>query len=239
MAGQVKGRRGAGRGGGRRGGGGATAEPASGVAPRRYDSPLRRQQAAATRRRVLDAAEALFVEQGYARTSVRQIAVAAGVAVDTVYATFGTKPRLLTAIIDRHLAPDGEASVLSTAAVRTVREAPDQRTMLARFATSIAAISTAVRPVAHVLRTAAAADPDLAAVHAEMEAHRLSNMTSVAEWLAALGPLRLPVERAGEVIWAVASPDMGRLLCDERGWSEQRHAAWIEDTLVRTLLGDP
>jgi hypothetical protein len=69
-----------------------------------------------------------------------------------------------------------------------------------------------------------------------MESHRASNMRQAAEWLAARGPLRVPVEQAGEIIWTLASPDVARLLCDGRGWSEERYADWLEETLVQSLL---
>ena len=73
------------------------------VKRRRYDSPVRHEQAARTRARIVGAAGELFLAQGYARTTVRQIAEAADVAPDTVYATFGSKPRVLTALIDDRL----------------------------------------------------------------------------------------------------------------------------------------
>jgi len=77
------------------------------VKARPYHSPVRREQAARTRQRILDAAGALFVAHGYGTTSIRQIAAAAQVAPDSVYATFGTKARLLTALLDIRLAPGG------------------------------------------------------------------------------------------------------------------------------------
>ena len=77
------------------------------VKTRSYHSPARREQAARTRQRILDAAGDLFARHGYGTTSVRQIADAAQVAPDTVYATFGSKARLLTALLDIRLAPGG------------------------------------------------------------------------------------------------------------------------------------
>src|SRR5690606_36636166 len=136
--------------------------------------------------------------------------------------------------IDRHLAPGGESSILATSGALAVRDAPDQATQLELFAASMAAVSTVVRPILKVLRSAAAVDPDLAAVHAEMEGYRLAHMTAVAGWLAARSPLRVPTRQAGEIIWAIAGPDVARLLCDRPGWTESQHADWIRDTLTRT-----
>jgi AcrR family transcriptional regulator len=206
---------------------------------RKYDSPLRREQAAQTRARILEAAGSLFEAKGFALTTIRQIADGAGVAPDTVYATFGTKARVLTALIDMRLAPGPEATrVVERQEALAVRDEPDQRQQLRLFARDMAAISSRVRPVFEILRTASAVEPDMAQVHAEMEGYRAANMRQFAQWLAANGPLRVPLERAAEIIWALASPDVGRLLCDVRGWAESQHADWLEDTLVRTLLPD-
>jgi AcrR family transcriptional regulator len=205
---------------------------------RRYDSPLRRAQAAGTRQRILEAAAELFDAQGYGRTTVRQIADAAGVAADTVYATFGAKARVLTALIDSRLAPAGEASLLDRPEVVALRDEPDQRHQIRLFAHDIAAMSARVRPVFEVLRTAAAVDADMAAVHAEMEGYRVANMRRAAEWIAAHGPLRAPVERVADTLWALASPDVARLLCVHRGWTDEQYAEWLADTLIRALLPD-
>lgn len=205
---------------------------------RRYDSPLRREQAAQTRRRILDAAWMLFDTRGYGRTTIVEIARHAGVAADTVYATFGSKARVLTALVDARLAPEGDESVLETGGALAVRDATDQREQLRLFARDMAAISARVRPVFEILRTASAVEPEMVTVRAEMDAYRLANMRQVVEWVAARGPLRLPAEQAAETVWALTSPELGRLLCDERGWTQEAHAAWLEELLVRTLLVD-
>jgi len=63
-------------------------------------------------------------------------------------------------------------------------------------------------------------------------------MQRYARWFAARGPLRMSTKRAGETIFAIVSPDVGRLLCDELGWTQKQHAHWVADTLQRTLLPD-
>src|ERR1700757_405553 len=92
------------------------------VKTRSYNSPVRREHAARTRQRILNAPGALFVHQGYGTTSVRQIADAAQVAPDTVYATFGSKARVLTALLDIRLAPGGQASALDRPAAQAPRQ---------------------------------------------------------------------------------------------------------------------
>lgn len=206
------------------------------VKKRTYDSAIRREQAAATRARILDAAAALFVEKGYAGTSVRAVAEAAGVAPDTVYATFGTKVRVLTAIIDTRLAPQGEANVMDRPAARQVRDAPDQRAQLRAFARDMVSVSARVRPIYEVLRAAATSEPEVAEVFAEMERNRFDNMARFAGWLGERGPLPTDPTRAAEAIWVLASPDVARMLCDVRGWSDDEYAAWLESMLADALL---
>jgi AcrR family transcriptional regulator len=207
------------------------------VKKRAYSSPVRQEHAALTRSRILEAAGDLFVSQGYGRTTIRQIAEAAQVSPDTVYAVFGSKARVLTALIDQRLAPaPGIENVLDRPEATAVRDETDQRRQIHYFARDMATISTRVRPVYEILRTAAAVEPEMASIRAEMDAYRLRNMRQAAEWIAARGPLRMNVERAGEIIWTLASPDVSRMLCDDRGWSQNEYAEWLEDTLVSVLL---
>jgi AcrR family transcriptional regulator len=206
---------------------------------RAYSSQVRREQAAQTRARILDAAAVLFLAEGYARTTIRAIAEHANVAPDTVYATFGSKARVLTAVIDRRLVPDDSvANVTQRPEAQAVRAERDQRHQLELFAEFITAISSDLRPVFEILRTASAVEPEMAAVFKEMDDFRLQNMYRYAEWVAARGPLRVDTRRAGEIMWGLASPDVGRMLCDELGWTQAQHADWLADALIRTLLPD-
>ena len=102
----------------------------------------------------------------------------------------------------------------------------------------MAAVSERVRPVYELLRTASAVEPEMAKIFAEMDAYRLQNMTRAAEWFAARGPLRVSPDEAAATIWALASPDVARMLCDRLGRTTDEYAAWLEDTLVRALLPD-
>jgi hypothetical protein len=123
-----------------------------------------------------------------------------------VYASFGTKVRVLTAVIDARLAPAGQQNVMDRPEALAVRDEPDQRAQLRRFAHDIAAICTRVRPIYEVLRTASASEPEVREVFAEMEHHRLANMRRLTSWLAQHGDLAVDEDRAAEIIWALASP---------------------------------
>jgi AcrR family transcriptional regulator len=206
---------------------------------RSYSSAVRDEQAARTRERILAAADELFLERGYARTTVQAVAEHAGVARDTVHAVFGSKARLLTALIDQRLVPDGSVpNVTQVPAAQAVRDETDPRRQVQLFASWITDVSTRLRPVFEVLRTASAVEPEMADVFAEMDRFRLKNMQTYARWFAARGPLRVPTKRAAEIIWTLSSPDVARMLCDELGWSQQQHAEWLADALVRQLLAD-
>jgi AcrR family transcriptional regulator len=206
---------------------------------RKYSSAVRDEQAARTRTRILDAASDLFLERGYARTTVKDIADRAGVARDTVHAVFGSKARVLTALIDLRLVPDGSvARARERPEALAIRDEVDQRKQIELFASFIAGISTQLRPVFEILRTASAVEPEMANVVEEMDRYRMQNMQIYARWIAARGPLRVSTRRAGEIIWTLASPDVGRMLCDELGWTQAQHARWLSDTLARTLLPD-
>jgi hypothetical protein len=128
------------------------------------------------------------------------------------------------------------ANVTQLPEALAIRDEVDQRTQIELFAEFIAGISTELRPVFEILRTASAVEPEMVKVFEEMDRFRLINMRTYASWIAARGPLRVSTRRAGEIIWAVASLDVARMFCDEIGWTESQHARWLADTLIRTLL---
>jgi AcrR family transcriptional regulator len=206
---------------------------------RKYSSAVREEQAARTRLRILAAASELFLERGYARTTMKDIAAQADVARDTVHAIFGSKARVLTALIDLRLVPDGTVTnVTQRPDAQAIRDEVDQRKQIELFAKFITGISTELRPVFEILRTASAVEPEMAKVFQEMDRFRMNNMQTYAKWIANRGPLRVSTRRAAEIIWALASPDVARMLCDEIGWTESQHARWLSDTLIRALLPD-
>ena len=206
---------------------------------RKYSSTVREEQAARTRTRILDAAAELFLERGYALTTMKDIATQADVARDTVHAIFGSKARVLTALIDQRLVPNGTVTnVTELPEAQAIKSEVDQREQIELFANFITGISTELRPVAEILRTASAVEPEMGKISEEMDRYRLINMQTYAKWIAARGPLRVSTRRAGEIIWALASQDVARMLCDELGWTQSQHARWLADTLIRTLLPD-
>ncbi len=206
---------------------------------RRYDSTLRQEQARQTRARILDAAQKLFAERGYANTSMEAIARAAGVATDTVYASFQSKPGLLHRLLDVRVGGDEEpVGILERAGPQAVKREPSQRRQLEAFASDVTMIQERVRPVDDIMRGAAAVDPEIAAFRTRIHESRLDNMRQLASWIASKGPLRdgMSVDDAAAIVWTVASPEVHRLLRAERGWTVERYRDWLATTLTRTLL---
>jgi AcrR family transcriptional regulator len=206
---------------------------------RSYTSALRDEQAARTRTRIVQTADELFRERGYAGTTMKDVAARAGVARDTVHAVFGSKAQLIPAIVDLRLVPDESVpNVADTPEGQAVMNETDPVRQIELFADFITKLNVVLRPVFEVVRGAVASEPALAEVLRSLEAGRMANMQRYASWFAARGPLRMSTRKAGETLFAVVSPDVGRLLCDELGWSRKQHAQWVADVLRRTLLPD-
>jgi AcrR family transcriptional regulator len=210
------------------------------VKPKRaYDSSLRKQQANQTRMRILDASQRVFAERGYAAGTVESIAAAAGVAVDTVYAAFGSKRGVLQALLNVRVGGDeAELDLLARAGPQAVQREPDQRAQLAAFAADVSGIIERARPVDDIIRGAAAVDAEIAALRTELQAYRYRNMRQLASWLAEKGPLResLTEDDAAAIMWTITSPEVHGLLRVARGWSAERYAAWLAQSLARLLL---
>ena len=206
---------------------------------RTYDSSLRKQQAGQTRMRILDAAQRLFAERGYPASTIEAIAAGAGVAVDTVYAAFGSKRGVLQALLNVRVGGDeAELDLLARAGPQAVQREPDQRAQLAAFAADVSAIVERARPVDDIIRGAAAVDAEIAALRSDLQAYRYRNMRQLVTWLAAKGPLRdgLSEDDAAAIAWTMTSPEVHGLLRVVRGWSAEHYAAWLAQSLDRILL---
>jgi AcrR family transcriptional regulator len=206
---------------------------------RRYDSALRKEQARQTRSRILDAAQRRFAERGYGVTTMEAIAAEAGVAVDTVYAGFGSKRGVLSALMDVRVGGDDQpVELLDRPGPRAVMREPNQRRQLAHFAQDVSAISERARPVDDIIRGAAAVDGEVAALRSRLQESRFQNMSRFVAWVAANGPFRAGISEAdaAAIVWSLTSPEMHRLLRVERAWTSERYAEWLGQTLTRTLL---
>lgn len=210
------------------------------VKSRGYHSPVRRERARQTRLAIVRAAYARFLEVGYASTALTAVAADAGVSVDTVYDAFGSKRGLLAAVMDVNVGGDDEPiTVLDRELPQRMRAETDQRTQLAMFAVGMAGELERMRPLDDVLRSAAAADPDVAAARRlQNDVQRHAAMVTVVGWIAERGPLRegLDVATAADVVWTLTSPDVHHMLLEIRGWTRERYETWLRDALGHALL---
>ena len=208
---------------------------------RPYDSSRRQEQARQTRRAVLDAARRVFLERGYASTTVAAIAAEAGVSVETVYKAFGNKPGLVKAVFDVAIVGDDEpVPMLQRELVRRTTAEPDARRKLLMYGQHLTESAPRHVPVQLLVRSAAASDPGAAGVWEQMQAERLTGMTVFARHLHEGGHLRegVSVEEARDVLWTYNSAEVYELLVIGRGWSPERYGRWVAEALIAALLAD-
>ncbi len=207
---------------------------------RTYQSPRRREQAAATRRHILAAAQALFERDGYAMTSMPAIAEAAGVAVKTVYVVFETKPNLLRVLWDERLSGDEVGvPVTQRAWYREFLEEQDPERQLGLVTAHGGAVKVRSGALMEVIRDAATVDADIARLWDDIQ-HKLLNVArSIIEELhekRALGE-GLDVDAATDILWTLNHPSVWQLLVRERGWSAEAYERWLRQTLSSQVLG--
>jgi AcrR family transcriptional regulator len=210
------------------------------VKPRRgYESPRRRAQAAATRREILDAAHRLFDRNGYAATSIVEIAAEAGVSSKTVYLAFGNKRGVLLGLWHLLLRGDEEpVPVGERAWFREVLDEPDPRRQLELNARNSLRVKQRAGTLLEILRDAAATDPELAALWTRIQSEFYENQRAVVESLAAKGALKpgLDAGRATDVLWSLNHPSLYWLLVGERGWSGEQYEEWLGEAFRSQLL---
>ena len=205
------------------------------IVKRSYRSPRRQAQAESTRRDIAAAARRLFVAQGYGAATIQAIAREAGVAVQTVYAAFGTKRAILFALLDQMVA-DADLSRLEEDT--RVAEGDPRRQLRARVAFA-SRLYAGAGDLIRVAQAAAAVEPDLAAMVHEGESRRRRAVAGVVRAWQRDGALADGVDEreAVDLVWALLGPDVFRLFVTDRGWSRRRLEQWQFDTLERQLFG--
>jgi len=208
-------------------------------AARTYDSSSRREAAQATRQSILQAATHMFLLKGYAATTMPAIAQAAGIAMDTVYATVGKKPALFRLLVETAISgTDTAVPAEERDYVRAIRAEPDAARKLQIYAAALSRIQATLAPLFRVLQGAATLDPELNALWQEISQRRARNMRLFATDLAATERLRrdLTIDKAADIIWSMNSPEFYLLLVQERGWSPAEFEQWLSDAWIRLLL---
>ena len=206
---------------------------------RPYHSPRRRQQAAATRQAILDAAQKLFERDGYTATPMPAIAAEADVALKTVFVTFGTKAALLRTLWDQRLAGEEAATpVLSRSWYRELLDDNRPESKLRLAARQSRAVKTRSGPLLEVIRNAAAADPEIRSLWEAIQAKLHQVAGALVEQLASQKALRpdLDPATAADIVWALNHPALWQLLVRERGWDPGQYEQWLTQSLCTQLL---
>jgi len=190
----------------------------------------------ATRRRIADAAAELFVDQGYAATTLEQIAARAGVAVQTVYFHFGNKRTVLQQAVDIAAVGDDEpVPMLGRPWLEEARAERDPKRVIALWTAYGREIVARVGPIMRVVRDAAAIDPEMAAQWATNQTQTASAFRVLAEQLDAMQALQVPVDEAVDILCALSGLDLYLLLAS-RGWTTEGWERFVVASLTHALL---
>ncbi len=200
---------------------------------RPYHSQVRQRQAEETRRRILVAARELFESRGYALTTVEAIAELAEVSPKTVTAIFGSKRVLLAEVINPE-ALNPRVQQL----IEELRATEDQALRLSLVAQITRRAYEPLVSSLELLRTAGAVAPELADVRRQIEERRRHNQARLIASLRAQGALRpdLALAEATDVLWAMTSYDLDRMLVVEQRWDPERYETWLAQLLIEHLL---
>ncbi len=210
--------------------------------PRPYNSLRRREQAEATRQKIIEAAHRLFVAHGYITTTLPAIAHEAGVAMPTVTAIFGTKYALLNTLIKTTVRGDDAPTALTDRSWwQAMLQEPNPVKQLTLYGANVRNIHERTTDIFEIVRGAATADAELAALQRNLTETRLADVRMVALSLAEKDALKIgiPVEQATDILWALGSADIYRMLVVDRGWSPSQYQQWLGRTLMDSLLVHP
>jgi AcrR family transcriptional regulator len=194
-----------------------------------------------TRAAITDAARQLFLEHGYAATTMQAISEASGIPSATVYRLMSSKLGILKALLD--IAPGGDDEPIDFAdrpTARAISDTKDPYEQVRRFANLAADVMSRVAPIHAILLGAADADQDAATLLKDSSRQRRQGQARLARLVARSASARPGVtERtAADIIYALASPEVYRLLTVDRAWNNARYAAWLTATLTAQLLTD-
>lgn len=206
---------------------------------RTYSSPLRADQARATRRAIVAAAAQLFAAHGYGATTIDAIAAAAGVSRKTVFASVGGKREALKLARDWAIVGDDEpVPMLERAPIRAAYAQSDAGTVIAMYVRIYVEAAGRGAAIHHVIESAKGLDDDVRALSVEGWVQRRSGMGTLARQLEGLGALRegLDVETAADVLWFYNDPETYYKLVVARGWPVQRFESWLVETLRAQLM---
>ena len=188
---------------------------------------------------MVDAAGGLFVERGYGATTIEAISEQADVPPATVYRLFGSKHGILKALLDVGIVgDDADVPMAERPEVRSLLESRDPGEQLDGFVRIAAQVNARIGPLYRILVSAAGTDPEAGALLDELTRQRQQGQRAIARSLAAGDALRpdLRERDAADLVHALLSPEMYRLLVLDRGWKPERYERWLTALLVDQLL---
>jgi AcrR family transcriptional regulator len=206
------------------------------------DSPSGRRHQARTRlarTAVIEAARTLFVERGYACTTIDAISAQSDVPPATVYRLFSSKIGILTALIDLSVTGTEEVVALADQPTATALLAdPDPIRQLRGFAAICRDVNARTEPLYRILVSAAGSDPEASALLAERTRRRSAGQQQIARSLDRAGSLRADLSErdAADIIHTLMSPEVYQLLVTDRGWTARRYGQWLGHILIDQLL---
>lgn len=203
-----------------------------------YDNRQRQETARTTRARVIEAAKASFLSQGFGGTTIRQVAEDAGVSQETIYKSFGTKAALLKAVYDVTLAGDDEDVPLAARPEAiAVRDAESPAAAATAYAELAQLISSRIDPLLRVLLGSRDTDKALTEFARTTEKERHIGSTFYVRRWEEQGWLRddLTLEQAIDAVWALNSPQPRWLLLDH-GWSEAEFTTWLAGLIRHAIF---
>lgn len=191
------------------------------------------------RRAVVEGARDLFLERGYAATTVEAISLRSDVPPATIYRLFSTKLGILKALLDVSIAGDDQGLTLQgRPEVSALFAEPDPQKLLAGFAGISVAINTRSTEVYRILVSASGSDPEAAALLTSYTRMRDQGQKLIAAALARAHALQPGMRErdAADIIHALMSPELYRLLVIDRDWPPERYGKWLTSTLIDRLL---
>src|SRR3954452_3026616 len=194
---------------------------------RAYNRSLRQEHATSTRQRILEAARRLFVSRGYSPVTMADIARAAGVAYQTVYAVFGTKLGVARGIIWSSVDGEGVSDLLARAtAANDPEDAIRAGARIARL------IGERLNDLLRFMRESG--DPELLAEYTQVEDRRFRQQRFVGTLLKESGRLKegLSPDEAVDVIWAMSGTTLYDQLVSRRRWTAAQYEQWLGDVLT-------
>lgn len=208
---------------------------------RAYRSALREESARRTRRRVVDAAAELFVERGYAGTTIDAVSERAAVSRRTVFTSVGSKAELLKTAWDWAVVGDDQPiPMMERPEVARMRAEHDPDTLVELWVTQLMAVGARVAPLALVLARAADVDDEAEALQKRIDVERRTGAGHFVSGLDAIGGLRpdLGVDEATDLAWVLMNPLLVLPLRTERGWTDDQVRAWLVRLTKASLLRD-